>query len=67
MASITGVIRTRLKLNVNAAKSAVAAGRDRTFLGFSFSHGQRPKRRLADKTSVRLEHESGRSPDGCVV
>jgi hypothetical protein len=36
MASITGFITTRLKLKVNAAKSAVAAGRDRTFLGFSF-------------------------------
>jgi RNA-directed DNA polymerase len=54
MASITGFITTRLKLKVNAAKSAVAAGRDRTFLGFSFTHGQRPKRRLADKTLVRF-------------
>ena len=26
----------------------------RTFLGFSFTHGQRPKRRLADKTLVRF-------------
>ncbi len=54
MASITGFITTRLKLKVNAAKSAVAAGRDRTFLGFSFTHGQRPKRRLADKTLIRF-------------
>ncbi len=54
MASITLFITTRLKLKVNAAKSAVAAGRDRTFLGFSFTHGQRPKRRLADKTLVRF-------------
>jgi RNA-directed DNA polymerase len=54
MASITGFITTRLKLKVNAAKSAVAAGRERTFLGFSFTHGQRPKRRLADKTLVRF-------------
>ena len=54
MASITGFITTRLKLKVNATKSAVAAGRDRTFLGFSFTHGQRPKRRLADKTLVRF-------------
>ena len=29
-------------------------GRERTFLGFSFTHGQRPKRRLADKTLVRF-------------
>jgi len=54
MASITLFITTRLKLNVNATKSAVAAGRERTFLGFSFTHGQRPKRRLADKTLVRF-------------
>jgi RNA-directed DNA polymerase len=54
MASITLFITTRLKLKVNATKSAVAPGRERTFLGFSFTHGQRPKRRLADKTVVRF-------------
>jgi RNA-directed DNA polymerase len=54
MARVTRFITTRLKLKVNAAKSAVAAGRDRPFLGFSFTHGQRPKRRLADKTLVRF-------------
>src|SRR5260370_39414189 len=54
MASITPFITTRLKLKVNAAKSAVAAARERTFLGFSFTHGQRPKRRLGDKTLVRF-------------
>jgi RNA-directed DNA polymerase len=54
MASLTLFITTRLKLKVNAAKSAVAQARDRTFLGFSFTHGQRPKRRLADKTLVRF-------------
>src|SRR5262252_4498956 len=54
MANITRFITTRVKLKVNAAKSAVAAGRGRTFLGFSFTHGQRPKRRLADKTLVRF-------------
>jgi RNA-directed DNA polymerase len=54
MASITLFITTRLKLKVNATKSAVAPGRERTFLGFGFTHGQRPKRRLADKTVVRF-------------
>lgn len=54
MASLTLFITTRLKLKVNAAKSAVATGRERTFLGFGFTHGQRPKRRLADKTLVRF-------------
>lgn len=55
MASITLFIATRLKLKVNALKSAVAPARERTFLGFSFTHGQRPKRRLADKTVDRLK------------
>jgi RNA-directed DNA polymerase len=54
MERITRFITTRLKLKVNATKSAVAAGRERTFLGFSFTHGQRPKRRLAEKTLVRF-------------
>ncbi len=54
MASLTLFITTRLKLKVNALKSAVAPARVRTFLGFSFTHGQRPKRRLADKSLVRF-------------
>ena len=54
MASVTHFLTTRLKLKVNATKSAVAAARDRTFLGFSFTYGQRPKRRLAAKTLVRF-------------
>jgi hypothetical protein len=39
MASLTLFITTRLKLKVNALKSAVAPARVRTFLGFSFTHG----------------------------
>jgi RNA-directed DNA polymerase len=54
MASIVLFITTRLKLKVNTLKSAVALARERTFLGFSFTHGQRPKRRLAEKTLVRF-------------
>ena len=54
MKSITDFITTRLKLKVNTAKSAVAPARERTFLGFSFTHGQRPKRRLAEKAVVRF-------------
>jgi RNA-directed DNA polymerase len=55
MASITLFITTRLKLKVNAAKSAVATAWERTFLGFSFTQGQRPKRRLADRTVDRFK------------
>jgi RNA-directed DNA polymerase len=54
MASITLFITTRLKLKVNATKSAVAPAWGRTFLGFSFTQGQRPKRRLADKAVARF-------------
>ncbi len=54
MASITLFITTRLKLQVNATKSAVAPAWGRTFLGFSFTQGQRPKRRLAEKAVVRF-------------
>jgi RNA-directed DNA polymerase len=54
MASIVLFITTRLKLKVNTLKSAVAPAKERTFLGFSFTHGQRPKRRLAEKTLVRF-------------
>jgi RNA-directed DNA polymerase len=54
MEGLTHFLTTRLKLKVNAAKSAVAIGSDRTFLGFSFTHGQRPRRRLAVKTLDRF-------------
>src|SRR5712692_2826793 len=54
MASLVLFITTRLKLKVNTLKSAVALAKERTFLGFSFTHGQRPKRRLAEKTLVRF-------------
>ena len=54
MASIVLFITTRLKLKVNTLKSAVALAKERTFLGFSFTQGQRPKRRLADKAVVRF-------------
>ncbi len=54
MEGLTHFLTTRLKLKVNAAKSAVALGSDRTFLGFSFTHGQRPRRRLAVKTLDRF-------------
>ena len=54
MTSLTRFITTRLKLKVNTAKSAVAPARVRSFLGFSFTGGPRPKRRLAASTVVRF-------------
>jgi RNA-directed DNA polymerase len=52
--AFSGHAHACMKLKVNAAKSAVAAASDRTFLGFRFTYGQRPKRRLAEKTLVRF-------------
>jgi RNA-directed DNA polymerase len=47
MRSVTGFIERRLKLKVNEAKSAVARPQARKFLGFSFTGGKEPKRRIA--------------------
>jgi RNA-directed DNA polymerase len=47
MASLTAFITKRLKLKVNAQKSAVAQPGERKFLGFSFTGGQPPRRRIA--------------------
>ncbi len=54
MASITRFLSTRLKLTVNEQKSAVARPWERKFLGFSFTNGHRPKRRIAPKALARF-------------
>jgi RNA-directed DNA polymerase len=54
MASVTRFITSRLKLTVNSAKSAVARPQARKFLGFSFTGGSVPKRRIAPKALARL-------------
>jgi RNA-directed DNA polymerase len=54
MVSVTRFLTSRLKLTVNAAKSAVARPWERTFLGFSFTAGATPKRRVAPKALVRV-------------
>ena len=55
MASVTGWITKRLKLKVNAQKSAVARAWERTFLGFSFTRARAPKRRIAPKALRRFK------------
>ncbi len=55
MASITGFIMRRLKLKVNAAKSAVARPEERKLLGFSLSGGKQSKRRIAPKALLRFK------------
>src|SRR3712207_5677528 len=55
MASITRFIETRLKLQVNAAKSAVAHPWERSFLGFTL-RGERDLRRcVAPKAIARFK------------
>jgi RNA-directed DNA polymerase len=54
MASITRFITRRLKLRVNAAKSAVARPGERKFLGFSIG-GKAAKRRIAPKALRRFK------------
>jgi len=49
MASLTRFLTAKLKLQVNAGKSAVARPWERKFLGFSFTSNREPKRRIAPK------------------
>src|SRR6184192_3110059 len=55
MESITRFITTKLKLKVNAQKSAVARPWERKFLGFSFTANREPKRRIAPKAVLRFK------------
>src|SRR5437016_9936824 len=55
MASIEKFLAKRLKLKVNKAKSAVARPSVRKFLGFSFTSGKKPRRRVAPQTLARFK------------
>jgi RNA-directed DNA polymerase len=55
MQSVTSFIRRRLKRKVKEAKSAVARPQERKFLGFSFTGGREPKRRIAPKALFRCK------------
>ena len=54
MESVTRFITRKLKLKVNESKSAVARPKERQFLGFSFTGGREPKRRIAPKAVARF-------------
>src|SRR5260370_11184153 len=54
MESLTNFITTELKLKVNSEKSAVGKPQQRKFLGFSFTGGAKPKRRIAPKARQRF-------------
>lgn len=55
METVTTFITRRLKLRVNQEKSAVARPATRKFLGFSFTGGATPKRRIAPKAITRFK------------
>ena len=54
MASIERFLTKRLKLKVNKAKSAVDRPSRRKFLGFSFTSGTQPRRRIAPQSLARF-------------
>ena len=55
MARITAFITSKLLLKVNQQKSAVARHWERKFLGFSFTNGPEPRRRIAPKALIRFK------------
>jgi RNA-directed DNA polymerase len=57
MESITQFITTKLKLQVNQQKSAVARPWEGKFLGFSFTANREPRRRIAPKAVLRFKEK----------
>jgi len=57
LAGIESFLDKRLKLKINKAKSAVARPSVRKFLGFSFTRGRKPRRRIAPQALARFEAE----------
>jgi RNA-directed DNA polymerase len=55
MAGVSRFIADKLKLRVNSSKSAVDRPSRRKFLGFSFTGGKSPKRRIAPKAIDRFK------------
>lgn len=55
LAGIEKFLAKRLKLKVNKAKSAVAKPSVRKFLGFSFTSGPQPRRRIAPQAIARFK------------
>ena len=55
MASLTRFIERCLKLQVNVQKSAVARPWQRSFLGFTVTDEEQPRRRIAEKALARFK------------
>jgi len=58
MASVERFLARRLKLKINTDKSAVAPPQRRKFLGFSFTGGATPKRRIAPQAVARFKERA---------
>jgi RNA-directed DNA polymerase len=56
MKSVTRFVIGKLKLKVNQGKSAVAQVSKRSFLGFRFTTGERPRRDLAPEAKQRFQY-----------
>ncbi len=54
MQTVTAFLERRLKLKVNASKSAVARPWERKFLGYSMTWHKKPKLKIAQQSRVRL-------------
>lgn len=55
MEGLKAFLSQKLKLKVNESKSAVARPSGRKFLGFSFTSGEKVKRRIAPKAILRFK------------
>jgi RNA-directed DNA polymerase len=55
MESISRFVEKKLRLKVNKEKSAVGKPSERKFLGFSFTGGKEPRRRIAPKALKRFK------------
>jgi RNA-directed DNA polymerase len=54
-ASVTRFLELRLKLKVNEAKSAVDRPSNRKFLGFTFTRGRSPRRKVSEKSLLAFK------------
>ena len=57
MTSVTRFLKERLKLTVNAAKSAVDRPWNRSFLGYSMTFHKQPRLRVAEKSVARFKEK----------
>ncbi len=69
-ASVTRFLECRLKLKVNEAKSGVDRPSNRKFLGFTFTRGRSPRRKVSEKSlkifKARVRKSTGRTR-GCTI